>query len=90
MRCQTIINYTLKDQPIFIVNHLSDRAFAHGFRILNPEFKATYSEIQLGEEALEDCLFVLDGEVENLFHNYQKNLDFTPKQRAVFRMSNRT
>ena len=82
MLAKTIINYTMKDQPIFIVAHLTDRAFAHGFRVLNPEFKATHAQVELGEEALEDCLFVLNGEVNDLFHNYKVNTPMNPRQRA--------
>ena len=46
MRCITIINYKLKNQPIFITEHLDDIMFQLGFRVLNPEFNATRTEIE--------------------------------------------
>lgn len=88
MIAQTITNYTMAEQPIFTVRYLTDRAFAHGFRILNPEFKTTYERIEEGEEALRDCLNQLDDETQNLFHNYKVNSALTPKTRAMWKAEN--
>lgn len=88
MICQTIINYSIKPTPIFVVRYLTDRAFAHGFRILNPEFSTTYERIEKGEEALKECLNNLDDEAENLFHNYKVNTPMNPRDRAIWRQAN--
>ncbi len=52
---------TIKQKEmIFIVDHLSDRAFNAGFRILNPEFKATQTQIKADKELLEQYLNQVD------------------------------
>lgn len=79
-RCITIINYKLKDQPTFTVEHLSDRAFSNGFRVLNPEFKADSNKIKANTEALNELLKKLDHHdplaFDSVKHDYM-----SPRQR---------
>lgn len=90
MRCITIINYSIKnhpdhgDQPIFVVDHLSDRAFANGFRVLNPEYKATPDRITSDTEALYELLEELDASERQDGVFFQKH---TPFYRSADRRS---
>lgn len=82
MRCITIINYSIKDhpdwgdQPIFRVEHLTDRAFACGFRVLNPEYKALPNEIASDTEDLQNLLEELDSSERQDTITYQKHTPF--------------
>ena len=81
---KTIILYSHPERPIFAVNHLSDRAFHHGFRILNPEYRTSNHDLAEGEKELVEFLNTLDSaeEFEGL---YIPNHQITPKQREQLR-----
>lgn len=100
MRCQTITNYSLRADPkwvdlvkahdeepdsIYRVEHLTDRLFEHGFRIVNPEFKDSIERVQSDTTKLMEIINDWDSFDESSFHNYRKNSGMSPKERAIWR-----
>ena len=63
---RSIIKYgfTSRDygfEPIFVVEHLTQRAFDAGFRTLNPEFPVSSYELHRNEELLTHVLDEIEG-----------------------------
>ncbi len=81
-RCITIVNYKIRNNPIFIVEHLSDILFQMGFRVLNPDFKATWQQIEDDRNKITDLLQKSDP--LNANDNYQPNHKISPRQRYLF------
>jgi len=89
MIAQTIILYSHPDRPIFVVFGLTDRAFNAGFRVLNPEFKASASKVAEDTEALNNWIENnIESSDDGDFHNYKKNTSMNPKTRAIWKSLN--
>lgn len=90
MIAQTVQLSSHPDKPIFIVFGLTDRAFNAGFRVLNPEFKATIDQVTQGSIGINEFIEnnIESSDVGN-FHNYKKNTPMNPKQRAIWREQTR-
>lgn len=100
MRCQTVTNYSLRADPkwvalvqahdeepdsIYRVEHLTDRMFEHGFRIVNPEYNASSRSVEIDTTKLMEIINEWDSFDKSEFHNYKKNSGMSPKERAIWR-----
>ena len=86
---RTITNYSDPDQPIFVVQHLTDRLFSMGFRTLNPEYKASQKELDDDAEEIKEYIAKhSDQNDDHLGHFYQENKHLSKKEYAIKQQAN--
>jgi hypothetical protein len=79
---KSIILYTHPGQPIFIVEHLSAKAFGLGFRVLNPEIRTSPHQLAVEQEKLDEFLDSLDSAEGDVGHYFELSKKDSPLSQA--------
>ena len=84
MKCITVTLFDKTKNPqqtIWVTQHLTDRLFNAGFRIVNPEFNATSTKITEDTESLLEFLETIDSSDYN--GQWEATHNPTPRQRFL-------